>query len=236
MIDERPVAAEHDRNMGFVEGPGNQNPWTREMGIGDTSYCDAGASLVPHHNGVTWWPWCQFGEQGSAYCPYHITAALRAGHWRAGARCVLEPMALVFYSWNGDDIADHVETVKAVYDSPSTGTFDTWAYNAGTPQGAHVIHRDRKYVLGCIPMRGVFYGAAAIPQPSEEPLKLDQEDRDFIASQATLHSIAGARTALRSMFGLGEQATDAELSDAFNARITLLVRAALDADEAADKP
>lgn len=183
LVDERPVAAEHDNNMGFVEGPNNRNPWSREMGIGDTSYCDCGASLVPHHHGVQWWDWCQFGARGSAYCPYHITAALKAGHWRGGRACELEPMALVFYSWNGDSIADHVETVKATY---ADGTFDTWAYNAGRPEGAHVIHRDRKYVLGCIPMRGVFYGDAPAPDPTPPPAQREYDMvRLYIAKNDT---------------------------------------------------
>lgn len=167
------VEPEHAANVGFVEGAGNRNPWSEEIGAGDAAYCISAACIVPHHHGVQWWPWSQFGAKGAAYCPYFRVAAIRAGVWvddhaSRGAPCDLRPGDVVLYDWNGDGVADHAETVKEVF---GLG-FSTYGYNVGHPEGCHIVYRDRKYLMGRARLDGTLYVAhapARIPAPAPKP-------------------------------------------------------------------
>lgn len=166
------VWAEHQRNIGFREGPGNRNPWTSEMGAGNAAYCIAAATIIPHHHGVQWWADAQFGVKGYAYCPYGRVGAERHGVWQfdhasTGQPCDLLPGDILLFDWNNDGVADHAETVVAVY---ADWTYDTIGYNTGSPEGCYFpVRRNRKYLLGRIRMHGTFYTAAPIPVPVPGP-------------------------------------------------------------------
>src|SRR4051794_28404093 len=108
LIDWEPVKQEHFGNNGFVEGLHNQNPWGPEQGVRNASYCDSGASMVPYHHGLRWWPDCQFGEKGCAYTVYHTQAADRHGVWKKGSDVDLRPADLVFFDWDHNGVVDHV--------------------------------------------------------------------------------------------------------------------------------
>jgi peptidoglycan hydrolase-like protein with peptidoglycan-binding domain len=72
---------------------------------------------------------------------------------------------LLFYDWNGDGIADHVET--AVDDCPSGGRTHNIGYNTGTPEGCHELWRDRTYLL-CRLRPGYPSAPPPVPQPSQK--------------------------------------------------------------------
>lgn len=160
------VWAEHQRNIGFREGPRNANPWTKELGIGYASYCAAAATLVPHHQGVQWFPECEFGARGDAYSPDFERWGSHRGIWQydhasKGQPCDLLTGDLITYDWNGDGVADHTETLINSY---SDLTFDTIGYNTGSPEGCHFpIRRNRKYLIGRLRCAGVFYGDTTTP-------------------------------------------------------------------------
>jgi len=81
-----------------------------------------------NHNKFTDWygmsgPWCDMSQSWIftaagmpmryAYCPTHIDAFKSLGAWHNGAAGIAMG-DLVFYDWNRDGIADHVEWVEAV--------------------------------------------------------------------------------------------------------------------------
>lgn len=154
------VWAEHQGNVGFVEGPNNKNPWGPEQGVKNAAYCASAATIIPHHKGVVWWPESQFGAKGFAYTPYWAAAAKTHGLWK-GADGDLRPGDIVALDWNHDGVGDHTETVVAAY---KDGTFDTIGYNTGKPEGCHYpIRRDRKYLLGRLRMEGALYSTVTPP-------------------------------------------------------------------------
>lgn len=179
------VLPEHRANVGFIEGANNQNPWGPEQGVFNASYCESAASMVPYHHGVRYWLEAQFGEKGWAYTPFAVNDAIHHGcfqydHASSGRPCDLLPGDKVYFSWNGDTLADHVETVIAVY---ADGTFDTIGYNTGHPEGCHIIRRDRYYLLGRFRMQGVFYGEAPkvpIPMPNI-PINTPKKEDETVA-------------------------------------------------------
>lgn len=166
------VIALHKKNVGFVEGPNNSNPWGPIQGISNAAYCDSGASVVPFQIGFTWWPESQFGIKGCAYCPTHLYLGVKHGvfmydHASTGAPADIKTGDLLFYSWSGGTLADHVET--AIEDSVGGGRTHNIGYNTGSPEGCHDLWRDRKFLIGRL--RPPFYTSAPTPvAPPVEPV------------------------------------------------------------------
>lgn len=169
-VDRGPVLAEHHHNVGFVEGPNNANPWGPEQGIPNAAYCDSGASMVPYHNSYRWWPESQCGVKGCAYCPSHVNVGnvhgeVRFDHASRGDPADVMAGDLLFYSWNGDSVADHVETaIDDVGTGPKTHNI---GYNTGSPNGCHDLWRDRRYLL--CRLRPTHYYDGAVPGPTPQP-------------------------------------------------------------------
>lgn len=161
------VLPRHRANVGFVEGPSNANPWGPRQGIPNAAYCFSAQSVVNYDAGVRWWPESQCRELGFAYCPSGVNVGqargvVRFDHASSGDPADLVPGDLVFFSWNGSSVADHVEVVIQVY---ADGTFDTIGYNTGSPNGCHVVRRDRRYLLCRLRMAAAFYDGAAPSSP-----------------------------------------------------------------------
>jgi len=164
------VWAAHKKNIGFVEGPNNKNPWTEELGIGDVAYCSAAASVVPHNQGVQWPNWAQHPPRGEAYSPdWEHFPSWKADHSSQHQPCDLLPGDIVTYDWDDDGTADHTETVV---DVRADGTFVTIGYNTGSPEGCHYpITRDRRFLVGRFRSEVVIYGgpstAVAVGSPPQ---------------------------------------------------------------------
>lgn len=154
---------------GFVEGPSNQNPWGAAQGSPNAAWCCSFACMNPYDLGYRWWPESQFGAKGNAYCPYHQNHAEAHGEWQydhtsRGQPADLKPGDQVLFDWNGNAVADHIETVIATY---MDLTYDTVGGNTGSPEGVHApIRRDRKYLLGRVRPSGY---TAATPAPTPVP-------------------------------------------------------------------
>jgi hypothetical protein len=166
------VAPDEAAWNGWVEGPGNHNPWTEELHIGDAAYCAAFATRMPAHHGVDWGPDAQMPHAGIAYSPLFESWGGRRGAWRydhasRGDPADLQPGDIVTFDWNNDGVADHTETVWQVY---ADGTFDDIGANTGHPEGVHVpVRRNRSYLLGRCRSNGVIYGVAPGPAPPPAP-------------------------------------------------------------------
>lgn len=202
------VLAEHQRNVGFREGPSNANPWGPEQGIPNASYCDSGASMVPYHQGYRWWPESQCGEKGCAYCPSHINVGqahgeVRFDHASRGDPADVVEGDLLFYSWNGDSIADHVETA---IESVGTGArTHNIGYNTGSPEGCHDLWRDRRYLLCRLrPSRngGYTHGGAPGPGPGPAPAPPAPSGPRVLSQGMTGQDVANLQSQL-NRFGYG---------------------------------
>ena len=138
--------------IGFVEGPNNENPYGIWYGIPNASYCAMGVS----------WCFAQVGlssliaaqtPKGFSYCPAGLT-------WFQKQNLVInkyagQPGDLIFYSFEGNGVADHVEILEAA--SPAGLTtigFNTSPDHAtGSQQnggGCYRRHRNYLYVLAIV--------------------------------------------------------------------------------------
>jgi hypothetical protein len=130
MTADRVLSIAHSQ-LGTGESPpfSNHNKYTvwynsNVSHIGDGAWCDMFVS----------WVGAQAGESHAigrfAYCPSHVDWFRSNGRWGNSPR----PGALVFFSWNGDSVADHVGFVKTV----SGSTIHTIEGNSGNAGGGIV--------------------------------------------------------------------------------------------------
>jgi hypothetical protein len=164
------VEAENRRWVGWLEGPNNDQSsggdWGRRQGVGNYyAYCNSAADMIAHDVGYRHYPESTFGERGCAYTPTTKNLAVAHGDfiWDHASRGAPAGLALgdrPLYSWNGNDVPDHIGSfIVAIYADES---FDCIELNAGSPQGCHVIRRNRKYLIGVHRLRH-FDGAVAAP-------------------------------------------------------------------------
>ncbi|WP_280695857.1 MULTISPECIES: CHAP domain-containing protein [unclassified Kitasatospora] len=127
----------------YKEGPNNETPFGRWYGDDNEPWCDQFVSYVGDASG-----------NGDAvgrfeYCPSHVEWFKNQG--RFGSDPI--PGALVFYSWNGDGVADHVGIVVGISDSEITtyegNTSSGQAGSQGNGDGAYERTRPRNWqILG----------------------------------------------------------------------------------------
>lgn len=190
------VKAEHLSNVGFVEGPGNANPWTDEV-FGyhaPAAYCISAATVVPFHHGVEWPEDAQNSPRGFAYCPYAVTWAQRHGYWEpdAGSRgqfAMAHEGDLYLWDWNFDGVADHCETAMADDDGTDGWRRNILGYNCKKPrtniEGCwNDIIRPNKYLLGVIHMCEFAYSGAAVNPgiPITPTPRLPEDDMKYLVS------------------------------------------------------
>jgi hypothetical protein len=175
------VFAEMESQVGFVEGPNNQNPWGKEQGIANAAYCCSFACMVPYHHGYRWPADCQFGEKGDAYVPYRRQHASEQGEWledhsAAGHPADVQPGDQLIYVWpGGDGAGDHVETAIA---PSSSGNTTNIGANTGNPEGVHTVVRTRTYLLGRVRPKG--YGRQAVQGADGNPFTPLAVDSQFV--------------------------------------------------------
>jgi hypothetical protein len=187
-MDRVAVSNAHRRNVGWVEGANNQNPWGPRQGISHSAYCDSAQSVVAYDCGYRWWPESQCGQLGCAYCPSHVSVGSAHGevvfdHASRGAPADIQEGDLLFYDWNGTGVADHVEyALESVGVAPKTHDI---GYNTGSPNGCHDLWRDRRYLL--CRLRPTHYGDGSqpgqpgtgttpAPTPAPTPVPSPEED------------------------------------------------------------
>jgi len=134
--------------IGFYEGPNNENPYGIWYNVPNAPYCAIGIS------------WC-FGQLGlshliAAQTPKGFHYNPTALHWFQMQGLIvnkmqMQPGDLVMFDWNGDGVADHVELCEAA----SPGGFTTIGFNTGNPndptrEGCWRVHRNYLFVIAVI--------------------------------------------------------------------------------------
>jgi len=136
--------------IGFVEGPMNENPYGIWYGIPNASYCAMGISWCFAQVGLSHLVAAQT-PKGFAYCPAGLTWFQRQG--LVVNKYQAQPGDIVFFSW-GTGVAEHVEIVEAASaDGLTTIGFNTGDQNTGAAAnggGCYREHRPYLYVMAIV--------------------------------------------------------------------------------------
>ena len=136
--------------LGFVEGPMNENPYGIWYGIPNASYCAMGISWCFAQVGLSHLVAAQT-PKGFAYCPAGLTWFQRQG--LVVNKYQAQPGDIVFFSW-GTGVAEHVEIVEAASaDGLTTIGFNTGDQNtraAANGGGCYREHRPYLYVMAIV--------------------------------------------------------------------------------------
>jgi len=136
--------------IGFVEGPMNENPYGIWYGIPNASYCAMGISWCFAQVGLSHLVAAQT-LKGFAYCPAGLTWFQRQG--LVVNKYQAQPGDIVFFSW-GTGVAEHVEIVEAASaDGLTTIGFNTGDQNtkvAANGGGCYREHRPYLYVMAIV--------------------------------------------------------------------------------------
>jgi hypothetical protein len=141
------------QQVGFVEGANNDNPYGTWYGMNNQPYCAMFVSWVFGQNNLSHLVAAQT-TKGFAYCPAGLA-------WFQQKSCVVNkydgrPGDLVFFSFNGNGQADHVEIiVDASKDGITTVGGNTSPDHALTASqangnGVYLRHRPYLYVLAIV--------------------------------------------------------------------------------------
>ena len=138
--------------LGFVEGPNNENPYGTWYGIPNQSYCAMGVSWVFAQANASHLVAAQTAK-GFSYCPAGLT-------WFQKNKQVVDkysalPGDIVFFAYEGNGVADHVEIVEASSkDGLTTIGFNTgpesYSGNQANGGGCYRRHRPYLYVLAIV--------------------------------------------------------------------------------------
>ena len=136
--------------IGFIEGPMNENPYGIWYGIPNASYCAIGVSWCFAQVGLSHLVAAQT-PKGFAYCPAGLTWFQRQG--LVVNKYQAQPGDIVFFSW-GTGVAEHVEIVEAASaDGLTTIGFNTGDQNTGAAAnggGCYREHRPYLYVMAIV--------------------------------------------------------------------------------------
>lgn len=126
--------------LGYREGSNNDNKFGRWYGANHASWCDMFVS------------WCgaQAGEAAAvghqSYCPSHVTWFKNKGAWNGKSFWGVHRGDVVFWDWNGNGLADHVEIIEGF---TSGGNVVTIGGNTGSASnGVYRQTRSLTYMLG----------------------------------------------------------------------------------------
>ena len=172
--------------IGFHEGANNESPYGLWYGIPNAPYCAMGLS----------WCFAQVGLSNliSAQTPKGFSFNPVALHWFQMQGMVVNKMSmqtgdLIFYDYNGDGVADHVELCEAA----SPGGFTVIGFNTGNPndptqEGCWRLHRNYLFVIAVVRPR--------YPQPVKPTVGVSGNKKATAAVAATGTAIAGGTAAM----------------------------------------
>lgn len=147
-IDINAQMAWAEGEVGFIEGPNNENPYGPWQGVWNAAYCDSFAQMAAVQQGRFEWPsYCQFGAKGDAYCPYTEAHARKLGIWHdKGDGYQPRRGDQRLYDWTGWGGADHIETFWGIENGKPWNV----GANTGSPNGVHYTQRDETYLRGTV--------------------------------------------------------------------------------------
>ena len=172
--------------IGFHEGAKNSNPYGIWYGIPNSSYCAMGISWCFAQVGLSHLIAAQT-VKGFSYCPAGLEWFQRQG--MVVNKMQGQPGDLVFYDYNGDGVADHVELLEAA----SPGGITTIGFNTGNPnmhsqEGCFREHNSYLFVMAIVRPR---YIVALKPA-----VGISKSKKATAAVGATGTAVAGATAAL----------------------------------------
>ena len=143
------VLNEARKQIGFVEGANNENPYGSWYGLPNEPYCAMGVSWCFAQAGLSALVAAQTSK-GFAYCPAGLSWFQR--NKQIVGKYDGQPGDIVFFSWAGNGVADHVEIIEAASrDGITTIGFNTTDEHSGGNQanggGCYRRHRSYLYVL-----------------------------------------------------------------------------------------
>lgn len=168
MTSTADVFAVAGSQLGYVEGPNNQNKFGAWYGVDHAPWCAEFVSWVLYtafHAGGQASPLEGVqNAKGAAYCPFVVNWAKRTARWTAHPA----PGSLVLFDWNHDGTADHIGI--CVTGEDAAGNFATIEGNtapANNANGGEVMRRTRSnragYCLGFVTID--YAGTHAAPPP-----------------------------------------------------------------------
>lgn len=183
-VDQQLAGAKRDVN--YHEGAGNYNRYSLwQYGSPYNSWCASASSYWAAQDGGFRFPEnCTYGWKGESYCPTFIERMQQMGVWHDRTHRA-QSGALMFFSWNGDLIADHVETV--VFDD---GTHVV-TIGGNTSDGVYYRTRDRTYCLGFGELSEAGQAFVLPPPPPEKVHPMFKPALNFTSVVDTLARPAG---------------------------------------------
>lgn len=178
--------------IGFHEGVNNSNPYGIWYGVPNSPYCAMGVSWCFAQVGLSHLIAAQT-VKGFSYCPAGLEWFQRQG--MVVNKMQGQPGDLVFYDYNGDGVADHVELLEAA----SPGGITTIGFNTGNPnmhsqEGCFREHNSYLFVMAIVRPR---YQASIKPV-----VGLSKSKKATAAVGATGTAVAGATAALHGTSGV----------------------------------
>lgn len=153
MANALDIVTTAQKQVGFIEGSNNENIYGAWYGMNNAPYCAMFVSWVFAQNDLSHLVAAQT-PKGFAYCPVGLA-------WFQQKKAVVDKYAgkpgdLVFYSFSGNGIADHVEIIVAASrDGITTVGGNTSPDHALTASqangdGVYLRHRPYLYVLAIV--------------------------------------------------------------------------------------
>lgn len=166
---------------GFVEGPGNDQPFGAWQGVLDAAWCDSFAQWAAVMAGGFRWPdRCQFGEKGDAYCPFTESHAEELGlliHVGFAAAGGVPPGWQVLYSWQRNEWCDHIGTVVRQLDNGNLVVVE-----GNYRDAVALVERDWTYIRSLVALPAAEAGPRDGPIGPPPPIvKEDQLALSFVS-------------------------------------------------------
>ena len=156
------IVLEAQGQLGFIEGPNNENPYGSWYGIPNQPYCAMFVSWVFEQKGLSALVAAET-EKGFSYCPAGLAHFQKNG--QVVGKYSGEPGDIVFFNFSGNGQAEHVGIIEgASSDGVTTIEANTSPDHATGSQanGIGVFRRHRPY-LGVMAIVRPKYPSAVVP-------------------------------------------------------------------------
>ncbi|MEW1675618.1 CHAP domain-containing protein [Streptomyces noursei] len=203
------MVAEANSEVGFKEGPNNQTKYGAWYGLNYEPWC------------AMYLSWCanQIGADTVvgkfAYCPSWVNWFKARGQWHGPTEAV-QLGDIVFFSWDGGPVADHVGVARAVATAGSSipttegNTSSGASGSQGNGDGVYQRLRPRSVVLG---FGRPAYASAPAPKPTPSPKPTKYAPPPFPTGLAPNRSNPSAQPLQKALKATGWMNQGVTLSD-----------------------
>lgn len=156
--------------IGFIAGPNESTPFSDWYGLPNEPYCAQFVSWCFNQAGASNLV-AASTDKGFSYCPEGLTWFQKKG--RVIDKYKGLPGDLVFFSWNGNGVADHVGIVEAAStDGITTIEGNTGPEHSNDPSQSGVFRRHRAYLYVLAIVRPEYPSSSAPQQGSSTGKKV----------------------------------------------------------------